>query len=328
MTEQEAYAFLSDYMTDKSLAALVREVGREKMRKGFAQDEALPEITGLLKKIVQSFKKLPELNATDTLGDEARVRAHYYGDGLDVYVTELEKETKEGFGLTIREGELEPGYISLDEILNDLKLDLDLNCPPRLTLALVKRDYLLSHTSSLLKLSAKKPAQDRQTSPSMSARPEQKAEGNALPAQDVPLPQKTPVTDLRTSVHNEDPSSAAQEKGADAAESVQPNQEVKSSLEQILSANTEVLMRWAVKVLSKTAEERGKEYLLKYDSQKQKFFIDLHFAYEQESLDPSLLLIDSLTKAPIRPQPFEEKEIARVLLNVKEKLKQSLDGTD
>lgn len=66
----------------------------------------------------ENLKNLPPLYAQDGKGDEAIAYVKYFnpcGDGT-WYITELNPDTMEAFGLTVMNGERELGYVNLNEL--------------------------------------------------------------------------------------------------------------------------------------------------------------------------------------------------------------------
>ena len=75
---------------------------------------------------------MPKTYETDGQGNEAIAYLHYYKSGIDFFVTEkdMEEEQLQAFGLVNMNGELELGYISIQELL-ELNFELDLNFVPK-----------------------------------------------------------------------------------------------------------------------------------------------------------------------------------------------------
>ena len=78
------------------------------------------------------IQKMPKTYETDGQGDKAIAYLHYFKSGIDFFVTEkdMEDEQLQAFGLVNMNGELELGYISIQEIL-ELNFELDLNFVPK-----------------------------------------------------------------------------------------------------------------------------------------------------------------------------------------------------
>ncbi len=78
------------------------------------------------------IQKMPKTYETDGQGNEAIAYLHYFKSGIDFFVTEKDMETEQlqAFGLVNMNGELELGYISIQELL-ELNFELDLNFVPK-----------------------------------------------------------------------------------------------------------------------------------------------------------------------------------------------------
>ena len=86
------------------------------------------------------IQKMPKTFETDGQGDKAIAYLHYFKSSIDFFVTEKDMETEQlqAFGLVNMNGEMELGYISIQEIL-ELNFELDLNFVPQ-TLEEIKVD--------------------------------------------------------------------------------------------------------------------------------------------------------------------------------------------
>ena len=78
------------------------------------------------------IQKMPKTYETDGQGDKAIAYLHYFKSGIDFFVTEkdMEDEQLQAFGLVNMNGELELGYINIQEIM-ELNFELDLNFVPK-----------------------------------------------------------------------------------------------------------------------------------------------------------------------------------------------------
>ncbi|MBQ7618435.1 MAG: hypothetical protein IJS50_06125 [Desulfovibrio sp.] len=287
MTVQEGLDFVHNFVSPRAHQTLQKEL--EDILAYKLED--VPEITGTLKKIICSLKAVPKLNATDGQGDQARARLHYTGQDLDVYLTELEMDTQEGFGLTIKKNESELGYISLEEVLNDFKLELDVHFNTKQTIADLKRKHQTDQNKNQINLLTILRAATKS-----GARKLPYASTTCAAKPKNPSPNSTSVSYAKAAT-------AKTEEKADKL-TFFPNLPqddtekpfVEDIFRPILEQNLEVIRRWAVKVLAPQAENQ-QTYLLQYDPKKQKLIIDLKFSHEIESDDHTLLLIDKLPKA-------------------------------
>lgn len=94
------------------------------------------------KKISEVIEKAPALYETDGKGEEVKPVIHYFYGNTDIYITEIDKDSREHFGYTsIGHGLLEAGYVDLDYIFNSLPLiNLDFNFKP-LKISEYKKKY-------------------------------------------------------------------------------------------------------------------------------------------------------------------------------------------
>lgn len=84
------------------------------------------------KNISEVIEKSPAIYETDGKGEEVKPVLHYFCGNVDIYVTEIDKSSREHFGYTsIGHGLLEAGYIDLDYIFESIPLiNLDFNFKP------------------------------------------------------------------------------------------------------------------------------------------------------------------------------------------------------
>ena len=74
-----------------------------------------------LKNFSKQYQEVPDLYTQDGKGNKAKVYIHIFNGGSDWYITELDKETMEGFGYAILNGDTqmaEMGYINLNELFS------------------------------------------------------------------------------------------------------------------------------------------------------------------------------------------------------------------
>ena len=80
------------------------------------------------KNISEIIEKAPALYETDGQGDGIKPVLHYFWGNIDIYVTEVDKSSREHFGYTNIGYGLEAGYIDLDYIFESIPLlNLDFN---------------------------------------------------------------------------------------------------------------------------------------------------------------------------------------------------------
>ena len=83
----------------------------------------------------------PALYETDGLGDSVKPVLHYFFGNVDIYVTEIDKNSRELFGYTRIGYGLEAGYIDLDYIFKSIPLiNLDFYFEP-LEISEYKKKY-------------------------------------------------------------------------------------------------------------------------------------------------------------------------------------------
>ncbi len=87
---------------------------------------------GVAKKISEAIENSPAIYGTDGKGEEVKPVLHYFWGNVDIFVTEIDKSSREHFGYTsLGHGSLESGYIDLDYIFESLPLiNLDFNFKP------------------------------------------------------------------------------------------------------------------------------------------------------------------------------------------------------
>jgi len=92
------------------------------------------ELVSVVGSITDNIFKCPPLYSQDGLGKQAIVYMHYFYGGTDIWISEVDKETKEGFGYTILNGDTkmaEYGYTSISEIISTKKVEMDLYWTPK-----------------------------------------------------------------------------------------------------------------------------------------------------------------------------------------------------
>jgi hypothetical protein len=78
--------------------------------------------------LIEGYREIPKLYYQDEKGKNAIVYLHYFRGGSDWYITELDKETNEGFGYVVLNGDTqnsEFGYMNLNEFANSI-IEIDL----------------------------------------------------------------------------------------------------------------------------------------------------------------------------------------------------------
>ena len=85
------------------------------------------------KNISEVIESSPAIYETDGKGEEVKPVLHYFCGNVDIYVTEIDKSSREHFGHTsIGHGLLEAGYIDLDYIFESMPMiNLDFNFKTR-----------------------------------------------------------------------------------------------------------------------------------------------------------------------------------------------------
>ncbi len=84
------------------------------------------------KNISEVIEKSPAIYETDGKGENVKPVLHYFWGNVDIFITEIDKFSREHFGYTsIGNGILEAGYIDLDYIFESVPLiNLDFNFKP------------------------------------------------------------------------------------------------------------------------------------------------------------------------------------------------------
>ncbi len=85
----------------------------------------------VLNSLSTTIQTAPAIYETDGM-DEVKPVLHYFSGNVDVFITEIDKETNQHYGYTsLGLGYFEGGYIELDYIFQELPLlNLDLNFNP------------------------------------------------------------------------------------------------------------------------------------------------------------------------------------------------------
>ena len=84
------------------------------------------------KRISEVIAKAPAIYETDGKGEEVKPVIHYFYGNTDIYVTEIDKNSREHFGYTSIGYGLEAGYIDLDYIFKSIPLiNLDFHFTPK-----------------------------------------------------------------------------------------------------------------------------------------------------------------------------------------------------
>jgi len=94
------------------------------------------------KKISEVIENSPAIYETDGKGEEVKPVLHYFWGNVDIFVTEIDKSSREHFGYTsLGLGYFESGYIDLDYIFESLPLiNLDFNFKPE-TISVYKKRF-------------------------------------------------------------------------------------------------------------------------------------------------------------------------------------------
>ena len=83
------------------------------------------------KRISEVIEKAPALYETDGKGEEVKPVIHYFWGNVDIYITEVDKNSREHFGYTDIGYGLEAGYVNLEYIFKSLPLiNLDFDFKP------------------------------------------------------------------------------------------------------------------------------------------------------------------------------------------------------
>ena len=93
------------------------------------------------KKISAVIEQAPAIYETDGQGDSVKPVLHYFFGNIDIYVTEIDKNSREHFGYTSIGYGLEAGYIDLDYVFKSIPLiNLDFYFEP-LEISEYKKKY-------------------------------------------------------------------------------------------------------------------------------------------------------------------------------------------
>ena len=94
------------------------------------------------KNISEVIEKAPALYETDGKGEEVKPVLHYFWGNVDIYVTEIDRETQQHFGYaSLGLGYFEAGYIDLSYIFESIPLlNLDFYFTPK-TIAEYRKIY-------------------------------------------------------------------------------------------------------------------------------------------------------------------------------------------
>lgn len=117
---QDTINFLQNYIPKMELRTLVSGV-RKNGKDSFIAEK--------LKDIEKAIKAMPPIYTNEHLGKDAPIKLHYFGGATDIWLSELDRENREGFGLTCLNGDTECaelGYVSIAEIISTPFLELDL----------------------------------------------------------------------------------------------------------------------------------------------------------------------------------------------------------
>lgn len=113
-------SYLKKYMPPSELKCLLE----------FSRGEAGEVYERILAEIEQKIRNVPPIYANEELGTDASIALHYFGGATDIWISELDQETGEGFGYICLNGDTgnaELGYISIPEIVKTDMLELDLH---------------------------------------------------------------------------------------------------------------------------------------------------------------------------------------------------------
>ena len=98
----------------------------------------------LLCNLKEKIKAVPPLYATDGQGNKAPVKLHYFYGATDIYITEIDHETGEGFGFVCLNGDrynAELGYVNVNEFLSHPLMNLDLYFDDSITIGEIVNKY-------------------------------------------------------------------------------------------------------------------------------------------------------------------------------------------
>jgi len=127
-------ALIESIMPYSQKESIIEMTGRKRKTRKFDGDD----VYTLLNQVNRNIEQIPPLYAQDGKGKNAIAYLHYFNSSSDWYITELDKNTLEGFGFTILNGDTqnaEFGYIPLtmftEKKASYFDLNLDLNFIPR-----------------------------------------------------------------------------------------------------------------------------------------------------------------------------------------------------
>jgi len=111
-------------------------------------DNLKGEEGGYFKEALAKTEKMildtPELYSTEELGDSAPIRLHYFYGGIDIYITELDRESGEMFGFACLNGDrfaAELGYFDSESIVASPLMNLDLHMDEGVTIGDIKKSF-------------------------------------------------------------------------------------------------------------------------------------------------------------------------------------------
>ena len=130
-----------------SIAPIAKETGKEELKYKSIPAEVkkfmplnqqktvnsnIVEFQDAIENLMQLIKQLPETYGTDGQGGKAIAYLHYFHGSQDWYITEQDKkpEQLQAFGLVNLFGDFELGYISIEEIKQNGKVELDFHWKP------------------------------------------------------------------------------------------------------------------------------------------------------------------------------------------------------
>lgn len=100
-------------------------------------------IEEIINRNLNIINNTPDVYQQDGKGDKAIVYFHYFYDGCDWFITEIDRESLEFFGLVRLNhgGKAELGYISIIELTKStFPIELDLHFQPK-TIKEIKKEY-------------------------------------------------------------------------------------------------------------------------------------------------------------------------------------------
>lgn len=101
-----------------------------------------PYYTSIADKINSAIESAPAIYETEELGNNTKPVLHYFWGNVDIFITEIDRESQQHYGYTsLGMGYLEGGYIDLQYLFTQLPLlNLDFNFIPK-TIAEYKQIY-------------------------------------------------------------------------------------------------------------------------------------------------------------------------------------------